>query len=81
MIVNFLGSLGGRKLSIADAQTMFAVTQEGGKNDSLDRFVTWSGLRGILSYRRGQWESNLTTSYPTVKIAGRTRLQRYRSAR
>ncbi len=44
-IVNFIGGLGGRDLSIADAQKMFAVTQQAAKKDSMDGFVTWIGLR------------------------------------
>ena len=44
-IVNFMGGLGGRDLSIADAQKMFEITQQAAKKDSLDEFVTWIGLR------------------------------------
>ena len=44
-VVNFIGGLGGRDLSIADAQTMFDVTQQAAKKDSMDGFVTWIGLR------------------------------------
>ncbi|MBI4527868.1 MAG: pyruvate ferredoxin oxidoreductase [Deltaproteobacteria bacterium] len=44
-IVNFIGGLGGRDLSIADAQKMFEVTEQAAKRDSMDGFVTWIGLR------------------------------------
>ena len=45
-IVNFMGGLGGRDLSIADAQEkMFEITQQAAKKDSLDEYVTWIGLR------------------------------------
>lgn len=44
-VVNFIGGLGGRDLSIADAQKMFDVTQQAAKKDSMDGFVTWIGLR------------------------------------
>jgi pyruvate ferredoxin oxidoreductase alpha subunit len=44
-IVNFMGGLGGRDLSIADAQKMFEITQQAIKKDSMDGFVTWIGLR------------------------------------
>ena len=44
-IVNFIGGLGGRDLSIADAQKMFDITQQAAKKDSMDGFVTWIGLR------------------------------------
>ena len=44
-IVNFMGGLGGRDLSIADAQKMFEITQQAAKKDSLDEYVTWIGLR------------------------------------
>ena len=44
-IVNFIGGLGGRDLSIADAEKMFALTEEAIRKDSLDGFVTWIGLR------------------------------------
>ena len=45
-IVNFIGGLGGRDLSIADAQRMFDVTQQAAqKTDSMDGFITWIGLR------------------------------------
>jgi pyruvate ferredoxin oxidoreductase alpha subunit len=44
-IVNFIGGLGGRDLSIADAQKMFETTQEAAKKDSMDDFITWIGLR------------------------------------
>jgi pyruvate ferredoxin oxidoreductase alpha subunit len=45
VIVNFIGGLGGRDLSIADAQKMFEVTQQAAKKESMDGFVTWIGLR------------------------------------
>jgi pyruvate ferredoxin oxidoreductase alpha subunit len=45
VVVNFMGGLGGRDLSIADAQKMFEITQQAAKQDSLDGFVTWIGLR------------------------------------
>jgi len=44
-IVNFMGGLGGRDLSIADAQKMYETTQQAAKKDSMDDFVTWIGLR------------------------------------
>ena len=44
-IVNFMGGLGGRDLSIADAQKMYEITQQAAKKDSMDGFVTWIGLR------------------------------------
>lgn len=44
-VVNFIGGLGGRDLSIADAQKMFEKTQEAARNDKLDEFITWIGLR------------------------------------
>ena len=44
-IVNFIGGLGGRDLSIADCQKMFELTAQAAKQDSLDGFVTWIGVR------------------------------------
>ena len=44
-VVNFMGGLGGRDLSIADAEKMFQITQQAAKKDSMDGFVTWIGLR------------------------------------
>jgi pyruvate ferredoxin oxidoreductase alpha subunit len=44
-IVNFMGGLGGRDLSIADAQKMYQITEQAAKKDSMDEFVTWIGLR------------------------------------
>lgn len=44
-VVNFIGGLGGRDLSIADAQKMFEITEQAAKKDSMDGFVTWIGLR------------------------------------
>ncbi|HJX09388.1 MAG TPA: pyruvate ferredoxin oxidoreductase [Candidatus Binatia bacterium] len=44
-IVNFIGGLGGRDLSIADAQKMYETTQQAAKKDSMDEFITWIGLR------------------------------------
>ncbi|MBM2804646.1 MAG: Pyruvate ferredoxin oxidoreductase [Deltaproteobacteria bacterium] len=40
-----MGGLGGRDLSIADAQKMYDITQQAAKKDSIDEFVTWIGLR------------------------------------
>src|SRR5918992_1347632 len=44
-IVNFMGGLGGRDLSIAEAQKMFETTQQAATKDSMDEFITWIGLR------------------------------------
>lgn len=44
-MVNFIGGLGGRDLSIADAEQMFQVTQQAAKKEAMDGFVTWIGLR------------------------------------
>jgi pyruvate ferredoxin oxidoreductase alpha subunit len=44
-IVNFIGGLGGRDLSIADAQRMYEITTQAAGKDSMDGFVTWIGLR------------------------------------
>lgn len=44
-VVNFIGGLGGRDISIADCIQMFEITQEAARKDSLDGFVTWIGLR------------------------------------
>jgi pyruvate ferredoxin oxidoreductase alpha subunit len=44
-VVNFIGGLGGRDLSIGDAEKMYATTQRAAKNDSTDEFITWIGLR------------------------------------
>jgi pyruvate ferredoxin oxidoreductase alpha subunit len=44
-IVNFIGGLGGRDLSIADAQRMYDITAQAAKKDSMDGFITWIGLR------------------------------------
>jgi pyruvate ferredoxin oxidoreductase alpha subunit len=44
-VVNFIGGLGGRDLSIADTQKMFEITQQATKNDALDNYITWIGLR------------------------------------
>ena len=44
-MVNFIGGLGGRDLSIADAQKMYEVTQEAAKKAPTDDFLTWIGLR------------------------------------
>ena len=44
-VVNFIAGLGGRDISIADAQRMYETTQQAAKKDSMDEFVTWIGLR------------------------------------
>lgn len=44
-VVNFIGGLGGRDLSIADAQKMFEISEQAAKKDAMDGFVTWIGLR------------------------------------
>jgi len=44
-IVNFMGGLGGRDLSIADAQRMYETTKQAATKDSMDGFITWIGLR------------------------------------
>jgi pyruvate ferredoxin oxidoreductase alpha subunit len=44
-VVNFIGGLGGRDLSIADAHKMFEITAQAAKKDLMDGFVTWIGLR------------------------------------
>jgi pyruvate ferredoxin oxidoreductase alpha subunit len=44
-IVNLMGGLGGRDLSIADAQRMYETTQQAATKDSMDGFITWIGLR------------------------------------
>lgn len=44
-IVNFIGGLGGRDISIADCQRMYELTEQAARNDALDGFVTWIGVR------------------------------------
>ena len=44
-VINFIGGLGGRDMSIADAEKMFQMTQQAARQDSMDGFVTWIGLR------------------------------------
>ena len=44
-MVNFIGGLGGRDLSIADTERMFETTQQAAKKDSMDEYITWIGLR------------------------------------
>ncbi|HXG51751.1 MAG TPA: pyruvate ferredoxin oxidoreductase [candidate division Zixibacteria bacterium] len=44
-VVDFIGGLGGRDLSIGDLQKMFEITQQAAKKDSMDGLVTWIGLR------------------------------------
>jgi pyruvate ferredoxin oxidoreductase alpha subunit len=44
-MVNFIGGLGGRDLSIADAQKMFEITQQAARKDTINEFITWIGLR------------------------------------
>jgi pyruvate ferredoxin oxidoreductase alpha subunit len=44
-MVNFIGGLGGRDLSIADAQRMYDITAQAAKKDPTDGYITWIGLR------------------------------------
>jgi pyruvate ferredoxin oxidoreductase alpha subunit len=44
-MVNFIGGLGGRDLSIADAQKMYETTQQAAQKAPADDFITWIGLR------------------------------------
>src|SRR5213080_4574385 len=44
-IVNFIGGLGGRDLSIADCTKMFQITAEAGEKGAPAMPVTWIGLR------------------------------------
>lgn len=44
-VVNFIGGLGGRDLSIADAHKMYEVTQQAARQDATEEFMTWIGLR------------------------------------
>jgi len=44
-IVNFICGLGGRDISIAQCQEMFATTQRAATEDKLDGFVSWIGVR------------------------------------
>ena len=44
-VVNFIGGLGGRDISIADCTHMFDVTEQAGKNGAPAQLVTWIGLR------------------------------------
>ena len=44
-IVNFIGGLGGRDISIEDCQRMYDVTQKAIKTPPKDEFVTWIGVR------------------------------------
>jgi pyruvate ferredoxin oxidoreductase alpha subunit len=44
-MVNFIGGLGGRDLSIADARKMYEKTQEAARKAPTDDFITWIGLR------------------------------------
>ncbi|MDQ7801202.1 MAG: transketolase C-terminal domain-containing protein [Armatimonadota bacterium] len=44
-VVNFITGLGGRDVSIQDAIRMFEITQEAAREDRLDGFVTWVGVR------------------------------------
>ena len=45
-IVNFITGLGGRDVSIADAERMFEITQQAATQpDKMDGFVTWIGVR------------------------------------
>jgi pyruvate ferredoxin oxidoreductase alpha subunit len=45
VVVNFIGGLGGRDISIADCVRMFTLTEQAIGNDDLDGFVTWIGVR------------------------------------
>lgn len=44
-VVNFLGGLGGRDISIEDCQEMFAITEKAMTDDSVDGSVHWIGVR------------------------------------
>ena len=44
-IINFIGGLGGRDISIEDCQRMYDMTQKAIKNPPTDEFVTWIGVR------------------------------------
>lgn len=44
-VVNFITGLGGRDVSIADCMKMFSITEQAARNDALDGFVTWVGVR------------------------------------
>ena len=44
-VVNIIGGLGGRDISIKDCITMFQVTQRAATDDTLDGSVTWIGVR------------------------------------
>jgi pyruvate ferredoxin oxidoreductase alpha subunit len=44
-MVNFIGGLGGRDLSIADAQRMYDITAQAAKKDPENGYITWIGLR------------------------------------
>ncbi|HZU06489.1 MAG TPA: pyruvate ferredoxin oxidoreductase [Chloroflexota bacterium] len=44
-IVNFISGLGGRDISIADCIRMFELTERAAREEALDGFVTWIGVR------------------------------------
>jgi pyruvate ferredoxin oxidoreductase alpha subunit len=44
-VVNFITGLGGRDVAIADSIKMYEITQQAAKQDKLDGFVTWIGVR------------------------------------
>jgi pyruvate ferredoxin oxidoreductase alpha subunit len=43
--VNFITGLGGRDVAIADSIKMYEITQQAAKQEKLDGFVTWIGVR------------------------------------
>jgi pyruvate ferredoxin oxidoreductase alpha subunit len=45
VVINFIGGLGGRDISIADCVKMFELTEQAARDDSRDGSVTWIGLR------------------------------------
>lgn len=44
-VVNFIGGLGGRDVSIDDCLKMFSLTQQAIGKDEMDGYITWVGIR------------------------------------
>lgn len=45
VVVNFISGLGGRDISIADCEKMFALTERAMADETMDGYVTWIGVR------------------------------------
>jgi pyruvate ferredoxin oxidoreductase alpha subunit len=45
-VVNFLTGLGGRDISIQECERMFDITEKAMRDETMDGYVTWIGVRG-----------------------------------